>query len=65
VFGALFSALASKLAAAPDAVGVESLALLAEAQIMAGDKAKLPDQVGGSVSKQFVAFGFLCLLRAC
>lgn len=45
VFGALFSALASKLAAAPDAVGVESLALLAEAQVMAGDKAKLPDQV--------------------
>ena len=44
-FGALFSALGARLAAAPDSVPVQQLALLAEAQVMAGDKAKLPDQV--------------------
>jgi hypothetical protein len=44
-FAALFSALGSQLASAPDSVPVQQLALLAEAQVMAGDKAKLPDQV--------------------
>jgi hypothetical protein len=45
VFGALFSALGASLAAAPDSVPVQQLAMLAEAQVMAGDKAKLPEQV--------------------
>jgi uncharacterized protein YihD (DUF1040 family) len=44
-FGALFSALGAQLASAPDSVTVQQLALLAEATVMAGDKAKLPDQV--------------------
>lgn len=48
-FGALFSSLASRLSSAPDSVPVQQLALLAEAQVMAGDKAKLPDQVRGSL----------------
>jgi hypothetical protein len=47
VFGALFGALGAALAAAPDSVPVAQLALLAEAQAMAGDKAKLPEQVWG------------------
>lgn len=50
VFGALFSALGAQLAAAPDSLPVQQLALLAEAQVMVGDKLgaqapKLPEQV--------------------
>lgn len=45
VFTALFGALGASLAAAPDSVPVQQLALLAEAQVMAADKAKLPEQV--------------------
>jgi hypothetical protein len=48
--GALFAALGAALTAAPDSVPVRALALLAEAQLMVGDKLggaapKLPDQV--------------------